>query len=77
LLLDLDRSNHLFLDQGNDLLSMGFALIEAQVPLVFVIRNQTIQGQLAQFADAQADRHRRMATIRNNVVGNTLRWELS
>jgi hypothetical protein len=55
LLLDLDCSNHLILNQGNDQLSMGFALIEAQVPLVFVICNQTIHGELAQFTNAQAD----------------------
>ena len=77
LLLDLDRCNHLFLDQRDDMLSMGFALIETQIPLVLVITDQTIDGKLAQFTDAQADWHRRMVTIRKIVVGKALRCALS
>lgn len=53
LLLYLDCSNHLFLNQGNDQFSIGFALRQAQVPLVLVISNQTIHRELAQFAHAQ------------------------
>src|SRR5258708_427775 len=54
LLLGLDGPNDLFFNQGKHLFSVCFALVEAQIPLVFVIADEAIKGKLAELIDAQA-----------------------
>lgn len=49
LLLSLDNSDHRFIRQRDDVLFVTFGLIEAQIPFMSIIADQTGQREFAQF----------------------------
>lgn len=51
LLLCLDDPNDLFAYQRNNMILMDFALMEAQIPLMFVITDEAIERKSAKLAE--------------------------